>query len=111
MDFAHNYNISYQSLNTDTFFKLPALTRSHAKKHASERGAQTVGYAPTPIIKRVIFNSYHKSITLLSQIITNFLQPLPTDTKLTYCILYIFLVPPTRIERVTLPLGGGCSIH
>jgi hypothetical protein len=21
------------------------------------------------------------------------------------------LVPPTRIERVTLPLGGGCSIH
>ena len=21
------------------------------------------------------------------------------------------LVPSTRIERVTLPLGGGCSIH
>jgi hypothetical protein len=21
------------------------------------------------------------------------------------------LVPPARIERATLPLGGGCSIH
>ncbi len=23
----------------------------------------------------------------------------------------IEMVPPTRIERVALPLGGGCSIH
>jgi hypothetical protein len=21
------------------------------------------------------------------------------------------MAPPTRIERATLPLGGGCSIH
>jgi hypothetical protein len=26
-------------------------------------------------------------------------------------ILAMKLVPSTRIERVTLPLGGGCSIH
>jgi hypothetical protein len=26
-------------------------------------------------------------------------------------LAYRNLAPSTRIERVTLPLGGGCSIH
>ncbi len=24
---------------------------------------------------------------------------------------WLFVAPPARIERATLPLGGGCSIH
>lgn len=35
----------------------------------------------------------------------------PDENKFIKFKSLILLVPPTRIERVTLPLGGGCSIH
>lgn len=28
-----------------------------------------------------------------------------------YALLKVRVAPPARIERATLPLGGGCSIH